>query len=69
VHEPIGNEESVKLVEISVVEYQQKAATVRTQPLDGVWYSGREKPQVSLADVAYKAFAVLVHGGDASVAI
>jgi hypothetical protein len=28
--EPIGNQECVELVEVSIVEYQQKAAAIRT---------------------------------------
>ena len=67
--EPIGNQECVELVEVSVVKYQQKAAAIRTQPLDGVWNSGREQPQISFAHVAHKTLAVLVHGSDARAAI
>src|ERR1700722_10210334 len=59
----------MEFVEVSVVKYQQKAAAIRTQTLDGMWHSRREKPQVSYAHVADKAFAVLIHRGDARGAI
>ena len=59
----------MELVKVSIVEYQQKSATIRAQALDRMRNSRRKQPQVALRYVADQAPAFLIHRGDARVAV
>ena len=49
--EPIGDQEGIVLVEIAVVEDEQKFAAIRTEALDGMRNSGREIPEIADTDI------------------
>ncbi len=63
--DPIGEQESVVLVEIAVVEHEQKFRAVRIETLDRMRDTGPEIPQIADADVVDEIAPVGVDRGDA----
>jgi len=67
--EPIGDQEGVVLVKISVVEYQKEFTTVRTETLDGMRNAGGEIPQISDTNVINEIPPLRIDCRDARAAI
>src|ERR1700719_1447324 len=62
--DPVAQQERVVLVEIAVVEHQEKLSTVRSKSLDRMWNAWREVPEIANANVVDKIPAVSIDPGD-----
>ena len=67
--DPVTEQEGVVLVEIAVVEHQQKLGAVGTQALNRMRDAWREIPQVADADVVDEIAALRIDRGDARGAV
>ena len=67
--DPVAEQEGVVLVEIAVVEHQQKLGAVGTETLDRMRDARREIPQVADADVVDEIAALRIDRGDARGAV
>src|SRR6202040_589894 len=67
--EPVRYQECMKLIKVSVVEYEEESATIRAEALNRMRNAWREEPKVALAHIAHKALALLIHCCDACVAV
>jgi len=67
--EPISDQEGVVLVEVAVVEDQEKLGTIRIKALDRMRNARGEKPQITPAHIVDKISALRVYRGDACLFI
>src|SRR5438105_1861132 len=63
---PVAEQEGRLLGEVAVVENEQEFTAVGLESLDRVRDSGREIPQVALADVVLEGVRILVNGRNPS---
>ena len=69
VPDPVAEQESVVLVEIAVVEHQQKLGAVGSETLDRMRDARREIPQVADTDVVDEIAPLRIDRGDARRAV